>query len=214
MNTNRSADAAETAYLTPSVESITEFAVDTGGFKAEFGQAGGGVITFVSKSGTNEFHGTAYEFLRNDDFDARSFFAPTRSIYKQSDFGASAGGPVIIPKLYHGQEQDVLLRVLRRLPQPARRERQHPDCAHAGDVPGGFFELGEFEGRADSDLRSGDHAGQPDGSGFIRDPFPGTSSRCRASARSRSRSFLMRKAVVPNRPGIVPGTPGMSETTT
>ncbi len=53
VNTNRSADAGETAYLTPSVESITEFAVDTNGFKAEFGQAGGGVITFVSKSGTN-----------------------------------------------------------------------------------------------------------------------------------------------------------------
>ena len=91
--------------MTPSVESITEFAVDTNGFKAEYGQAGGGVITFVSKSGSNEFHGTAYEFLRNDAFDARGFFAQTRSIYKQSDFGASAGGPVIVPKLYNGRNR-------------------------------------------------------------------------------------------------------------
>ena len=105
VNTNRSADAGETAYLTPSVESITEFAVDTNGFKAEYGQAGGGVITFASKSGTNQLHGSAYEFLRNDDFDARGFFAPTRSIYKQSDFGASVGGPVIIPKVYHGKNK-------------------------------------------------------------------------------------------------------------
>src|SRR5499426_3009493 len=55
VTTNRSADASEIAYTTPSVEAITEFAVDTNGFKAEYGQAGGGVMTFVSKSGTNEF---------------------------------------------------------------------------------------------------------------------------------------------------------------
>jgi hypothetical protein len=105
VNTNRSADATETAYLTPSVEAITEFAVDTNGFKAEFGQAGGGVITFVSKSGANAFHGTGYEFLRNDALDARGFFATRRSVYKQSDFGASAGGPVVLPKLYNGRNR-------------------------------------------------------------------------------------------------------------
>jgi len=105
VNTNRSGDATETAYITPSVEAITEFSVDTNGFKAEYGQAGGGVITFVSKSGTNQFHGTAYDFLRNDDLDARGFFAPTRSIYKQNDFGAAAGGPVLIPKIYNGRNK-------------------------------------------------------------------------------------------------------------
>src|SRR5581483_7367014 len=105
VNTNRSGDAAETAYLTPSVEAITEFAVETNGFKAEYAQAGGGMITFASKSGTNALHGTAYDFLRNDDLDARGFFAPIRSIYKQNDFGASIGGPVIIPKLYHGRDK-------------------------------------------------------------------------------------------------------------
>ena len=57
VTTNRSADATEIAYNTPSVESITEFTVDTNGFKAEYGQAGGGVMTFVSKSGTNSPHG-------------------------------------------------------------------------------------------------------------------------------------------------------------
>ena len=105
VNTNRSADASETAYITPSVESLTEFAVDTNGFKAEYGQAGGGVITFVSKSGTNQVHGTAYDFLRNEDLDARQFFAAQRSIYKQNDFGAAIGGPVIVPKLYNGRNR-------------------------------------------------------------------------------------------------------------
>ena len=120
VNTNRAGDAAETAYLTPSVEAITEFAVETNGFKAEYGQAGGGMITFASKSGTNAFHGTAYDFVRNDHFDARGFFATQRSVYKQNDFGASAGGPVWVPKLYNGRRPYVLLCDVRGFPQPYR----------------------------------------------------------------------------------------------
>ena len=58
VNTNRNADVVETAFLTPSVEAITEFSVETNGFKPEFGQAGGGAITFASKSGTNTFQGS------------------------------------------------------------------------------------------------------------------------------------------------------------
>jgi hypothetical protein len=105
VTTNRSANAEEIAYTTPSVEAITEFTVDTNGFKAEYGQAGGGVMTFVSKSGTNQFHGSIYNFLRNDALDARGFFPQTKSVYKQNDFGASLGGPVWIPKLYNGKNR-------------------------------------------------------------------------------------------------------------
>ena len=57
------------------------------------------MITFTSNSGTNDLHGVGYEFLRNDDLDARGFFATTRSIYKQNDFGATLGGPISIPKM-------------------------------------------------------------------------------------------------------------------
>ncbi len=103
--TNRSADAVEIAYNAPSLEAITEFAVDTNGFKAEYGQAGGGIMTFSSKSGTNQFHGVAYDFLRNEKLDARGFFAPKRAAYRQNDFGATAGGPMIIPKLYNGRDK-------------------------------------------------------------------------------------------------------------
>jgi hypothetical protein len=102
VTTNRSADANEIAYNAPSVEAITEFTVDTNGFKAEYGQAGGGVMTFVSKSGTNELHGTLYNFLRNDALDARGFFAQRKSVYKQNDFGASLGGPIWLPKKIFG----------------------------------------------------------------------------------------------------------------
>lgn len=91
------------AVNAPSIEAITEFTVDTNGFKAEFGQATGGIMSFASKSGTNEFRGTAYEFLRNNALDANNLFNTgrgiARPIYKQRDFGASVGGPVWIPKL-------------------------------------------------------------------------------------------------------------------
>ena len=105
VGTNRSGDTAEAALNTPSVESLTEFTVDTNGFKAEYGQAGGGVMTFASKSGTNQLLGSAYNFLRNDAMDARNFFAARRSIYRQNDFGFTAAGPVYIPKLYDGRNK-------------------------------------------------------------------------------------------------------------
>src|SRR5215471_7728757 len=92
-------------FNAPSVEALTEFSVESGGFKAETGHASGGTISFVSKSGTNDFHGDAYEFLRNQDLDARGFFAPTKAIYKQNDFGVTVGGPVYLPKIYNGRNK-------------------------------------------------------------------------------------------------------------
>ena len=97
------------AVNSPSIEAVTEFTVETNGFKAEYGQASGGIMSFASKSGTNELHGTAYDFVRNEKFDANNFFnngrGIPRAIYKQHDFGASAGGPVWIPKLYNGRNR-------------------------------------------------------------------------------------------------------------
>ncbi len=107
--TSRALSVSWVATNSPSLEAITEFTVDTNGFKAEYGHAGGGVMTFVSKSGTNNLHGTAYEFLRNNALDANNFFNNSkglpRPIYKQHDFGFSVGGPVYIPKLYHGRNK-------------------------------------------------------------------------------------------------------------
>jgi len=104
-NTTRALSQSWVAVNTPSLDAITEFAVETNGFKAEYGQAGGGMINFVSKSGTNDYHGTVYEYARNDAFDARSFFQPRRQVYKQHDFGGTAGGRVWIPKIYDGKNK-------------------------------------------------------------------------------------------------------------
>src|SRR6185437_5974691 len=108
-NTTRALSKSWVSSNSPSVEAITEFTVDTNGFKAEYGHAGGGVMTFVTKSGTNQFHGSAYELLRNNDFDANNFFNNSKGIpvpiYKQNDFGVTVGGPVWIPKIYNGRDK-------------------------------------------------------------------------------------------------------------
>lgn len=105
VGTNRSGDTDEAQLNTPSVEALTEFTIDTNGFKAEYGQAGGGTMTFASKSGTNDFHGSVYDFLRNDAMDARAFFAAKRGVYRQNDFGFFAAGPVWVPKIYNGRNK-------------------------------------------------------------------------------------------------------------
>ncbi|HYI95616.1 MAG TPA: carboxypeptidase regulatory-like domain-containing protein [Bryobacteraceae bacterium] len=108
-NTSRALSQSWVAVNAPSIEAVTEFTVDTNGFKAEYGQASGGIMSFASKSGTNSLHGTAYDFVRNEALDANNFFnngrGIARPVYKQHDFGASAGGPVWIPKIYDGRNK-------------------------------------------------------------------------------------------------------------
>ena len=110
-NTSRALSKSWVATNSPSVEAIEQFTVDSNGYKAEYGHAGGGNLTYASKSGTNQFHGSAYEFLRNNDLDANNFFNNSAakfipiSIYKQNDFGFTVGGPIWIPKVYHGKDK-------------------------------------------------------------------------------------------------------------
>jgi Carboxypeptidase regulatory-like domain len=108
-NTSRALSKSWVASNSPSVEALDQFTVDSNGYKAEYGHAGGGNLTYASKSGTNQFHGSVYEFLRNNDLDANNFFNNASripgSIYKQNDFGATVGGPVWIPKIYRGRNK-------------------------------------------------------------------------------------------------------------
>src|SRR6202030_2794275 len=77
------------------VDAIQEFSVLTSNYSAEYGKTSGGVINAISRSGTNAFRGTAYEFLRNSALDARNFFdGPEIPPFKRNQFGASAGGPI------------------------------------------------------------------------------------------------------------------------
>ncbi len=80
----------------PSIDAIAEFRVQTNLYPAEAGKTPGAVINLITKSGTNDFHGSAYEYLRNDIFDGRDFFATVgpKPKYRQNQFGASVGGPI------------------------------------------------------------------------------------------------------------------------
>lgn len=106
----------------PSVEAISEFRVLTSTLPAQYGRTTGAIEVFGTKSGTNEFHGTAYDILQNDDLNANSWFnnayaaqcAPgdadcrakyARPIDKKNDYGVNLGGPVWIPKIYNGKDR-------------------------------------------------------------------------------------------------------------
>jgi len=87
----------------PSVDAVQEFKIQTNAYAAEFGRAMGGVVNVTTKSGSNEFHGTAFWFLRNEKLDAKNFFDPPDSPkppFKRNQFGFSAGGPIIKNKTF------------------------------------------------------------------------------------------------------------------
>jgi hypothetical protein len=90
--------------LIPTQDSLQEFKVQTNNLGPEFGRTGGGIINFTTKSGTNGFHGSAYEFLRNKHLDANNFFNNEAGIpvgkFNQNQFGADIGGPVLKSKLF------------------------------------------------------------------------------------------------------------------
>ena len=90
---------AGTAII-PNLDAIAEFRIVTSNFDAEYGEFSGGQISVITKSGSNAFHGSAFEFLRNTDLDARNYFSPTRGAFRQNQFGGTFGGPIRRNKIF------------------------------------------------------------------------------------------------------------------
>ena len=88
------------AGLIPNLDSIEEFRLITNSFDAEYGKFSGSVMNAITKSGTNGFHGDVFEFLRNDKFDARNYFDPTKAELRRNQFGYAIGGPAWKNKLF------------------------------------------------------------------------------------------------------------------
>src|SRR5215469_13474644 len=86
--------------ISPSVDAIQEFQAQSHTDQAQFGGAIGGTVNLATKGGTNQFHGSAYEFFRNDAIAATPYFATTKGAYKQNQFGGSLGGPIVHNKLF------------------------------------------------------------------------------------------------------------------
>ena len=115
--------------FSPSVDAVQEFKMQTNFFSAEYGQTGGAVVNMVTKSGTNDFHGTGYYFLRDSALNANDWFSNRagRAIpdFHRDQFGGVIGGPVI-------QQQDLLLRRLRIYERAESRQphaRFRPNCS-------------------------------------------------------------------------------------
>jgi hypothetical protein len=95
----------------PGADSIQEYTIQTSNYAAEFGQAGGGIMNVTMKSGTNQWHGTGYDYLVNEDLNAGQPFTNSgnghllRPKTRRNDFGGTLGGPVWIPKLYNGRDK-------------------------------------------------------------------------------------------------------------
>jgi hypothetical protein len=85
----------------PFPDAVQEFKVETSALPAEYGQHSAGAVNVVTKSGSNEIHGDAFEFVRNGDFNARDFFAPVRDNLKRNQFGGTVGGPIEKNKLFY-----------------------------------------------------------------------------------------------------------------
>lgn len=151
--------------LTLPPDALQEFSIATGSYSAEFGNTGGGVERFTIKSGTNNFHGNLYEFLRNDKLDARDFFQARRSVNRQNEYGGSIGGPILKNKTFFFFNVNYF------------KFRSGP-ANLLGSVPTAEFRNGDMSALRNSDgslIQIYDPATtRPDGAGgFTRDPFPG-----------------------------------------
>ncbi|PYT19576.1 MAG: TonB-dependent receptor, partial [Acidobacteria bacterium] len=143
-------NVVEGAYMgtaiIPNLDSIAEFRILTNNSDAEYGNYAGGQVNAITKSGTNQFHGDLFEFLRNTDLDARNFFSPDKGKFIQNQFGGTFGGRIIRDKLFFfgdyqgwrkivGQTTNVLV------PTQADRDGNLADLADqiTGVVTGGYW---------------------------------------------------------------------------
>jgi hypothetical protein len=161
----------------PSAEGIQEFRVQTNAFSAEYGRTGGGIVTMVTKSGTNAVHGSVYEFFRNSVLDANSFFNNARNVqrgsFKRNEFGATMGAPIVIPKLYDGRNRSFIF-----LEYQGRQ--QSSSATNVATLPTELERMGDFSntrnaaGQVITNYNPFSTREDPNRPGqFIRDPFPG-----------------------------------------
>jgi hypothetical protein len=88
------------ASIVPTLDSIEEFRLLTNSFNAEYGRFSGAIVNVVTKSGSNQVHGSLFEFLRNEKLDARNYFDPQRGVFKRNQFGGTVGNPIIKNKVF------------------------------------------------------------------------------------------------------------------
>ena len=155
-----------------AVDAVQEFKVQSGYMPAEYGLTAGGVINVATKSGTNAYHGTIYEFVRNDAFDARNALATSTVPFRYNQYGLAFGGPVIIPKLYNGRDKTFIfgnweqwnyVKYSQPITTVPTLLERNGDFSKSLSATGGTIPIYD-----PATTRA-----NPNGSGFIRDAFPG-----------------------------------------
>jgi len=161
--------------LAPNIESVAEFRAIRGNYSAaEFGVGGGSQFNVITKGGTNELHGSAYYFHRNDKFNARNYFLPTRPAFRGNDYGFTVGGPVVLGKLYNGRNKTFFFALMGWIKERQRQE-------FFGIVPTEAAKRGDFSA-----------TGRPLFDPVTGLPFPGNiipANRIDANARGYSRMY-------------------------
>jgi hypothetical protein len=185
--------------ISPTPEGTQEFKVLSNSYGPQFGRSGGGVINVITRGGTDEFHGTLYEFFRNDRLTANNYFANAqgrpRGPYHYNQFGAAVGGPVIKNKTfffaeYQGHRQlSTLAGQFATIPTALQR---------AGDFSQTFNSANQLVLISDPSTTRPN----PAGAGSIRDPFPG--NRIPANRIDPVAAKLMSYVPLPNIPGSTP----------
>ena len=199
--------AGDTAEFEPSVDAISEFRLQTGGMNAAYGGGLTAIENFSVKSGTNQLHGTAYDYVVNNVFNANGFtnnaYGYTKAPFKQNSFGTAVGGPVWVPKVYNGKNKTFWffsfegdrrrtgqLSGFRSLPVPAFKT-------------GNFSSLSQtiFDPHSTTQLSNGTYS---------RTPFPGNSIPSSEISKVSQNILTMAPIPDPMLPGIYNNEPGIS----
>ncbi|MBV9746258.1 MAG: carboxypeptidase regulatory-like domain-containing protein, partial [Acidobacteriia bacterium] len=168
----------------PNVDSIQEVAVQTSNYAAEYGQSAGSFLNFTMRSGTNQFHGSAYDYWVNEALNASGSYSHTDPKVRKNDYGGTIGGPVWIPKLYNGKDRTFFFFSFESLPTTT------VNTSTLLTVPTAQYRIGDFsaaEAATANKVLGTDPLGRPiiqntiydpntqrmANGLLIRDPFPG-----------------------------------------
>lgn len=154
----------------PSVDAIQEVAIQTSNFAAEYGQVGGGLFNYTMKSGTNQFHGSVYDYFVNEAFNAGTPFTSgpkglLRPVERRNDYGYTFGGPIWIPKVYNGHDKSFFFFNLEEFREFKNINNQQIT------VPTAAYRSGDFRGALTGRTLATDPLGRSIQEGTIYDPL-------------------------------------------
>jgi hypothetical protein len=159
------------ANAIPTMESVAEFKVITGGMSAEYGRSSGGIVEVVTRGGTNQLHGQGFEFFRNNLLNANSWLQNATggqaTIYHQNIYGGDIGGPVVLPKIYNGRNKtfwyfnyqgtkyrQAAVNMLGGVPTAAERSGNLTGLLYNGEGPMMYDPLGDYTGSGNNLTRT------------------------------------------------------------